>query len=67
MMPGGAPVSTGAMAQAMGGLEREVRGPAIGWANDPSLAATAEGLGDRTPSPGMNALARILGKTGRLY
>lgn len=50
--------------QAMQGLQAaamppmDMAGPAVGWADDPALAQTAEGLGTAVPKQAMNALTQ---------
>jgi hypothetical protein len=50
--------------QAMQGLQQSVQvkdqsAPAIGWADDPALAQTAEGLGTTLPSQAMGVLSQM--------
>lgn len=59
-----APAAAAPAQQAMQGLQAamappmDITGPAVGWADDPALAQTAQGLGTAIPKQAMNALTQ---------
>lgn len=58
------------MSPALSGLNVAIQGqsgPTPGWADDPALAQTAEGLGTTTPGGAMGVLSQIVNKRGRMY
>mgnify|MGYP001558897824 CR=1 FL=1 len=53
---------------AMQGLQEAIQAPpGPGWADDPAMMATAQGLGDRVQGTPMDTLRRVFQKQGRVY
>jgi hypothetical protein len=53
---------------AMAGLEGAISAPpGAGWADDPAMMQTVQGLGERSQGMPMDTLRRVFQKQGRVY
>jgi len=66
MMP--APPPQAPQQMAMQGLQEAISAPpGVGWADDPAMMQTVQGLGERSQGAPMDTLRRVFQKQGRVY